>query len=34
MAGLIDRALTGSEEDRRTVRGEVGELLGRFPVYA
>ena len=34
IADLIDRALTGSDDDRRTVRGEVGDLLARFPVYA
>jgi glycine hydroxymethyltransferase len=33
VAGLIDRAVTGSDEDRRAVRGEVSELVGRFPAY-
>jgi glycine hydroxymethyltransferase len=33
VAGLIDRALTGSDDDRAAVRGEVGELVRRFPVY-
>jgi len=33
VAGLIDRALTGSEADRAKVRGEVRELVERFPVY-
>lgn len=33
VAGMIDRALTGTDEDRRTVRGEVSELVGRFPAY-
>jgi glycine hydroxymethyltransferase len=33
IAGMIDRAVTGDEADRRTVRGEVSELVERFPVY-
>jgi glycine hydroxymethyltransferase len=33
VAGLIDRALTGTDDDRRQVRGAVGELVGRFPAY-
>jgi glycine hydroxymethyltransferase len=33
VADMIDRAVTGSDEDRRTVRGEVSELVARFPVY-
>jgi glycine hydroxymethyltransferase len=33
VAALIDRALTGSDADREQVRGEVGELVTRFPVY-
>jgi glycine hydroxymethyltransferase len=33
IAGMIDRAITGSDDDRRAVRGEVSELVGRFPVY-
>ena len=33
VAGLIDRALTGSDDDRVAVRGEVSELVGRFPAY-
>jgi glycine hydroxymethyltransferase len=33
VAGLIDRALTGTDDDRITVRDEVSSLLSRFPVY-
>ena len=33
VAGLIDRALTGTDDDRTAVRGEVTELVGRFPAY-
>jgi glycine hydroxymethyltransferase len=33
VAGLIDRALTGSADDRAKVRGEVTDLVGRFPAY-
>ncbi|MEX0835664.1 MAG: serine hydroxymethyltransferase [Nitriliruptor sp.] len=33
VAGLIDRALTGTDEDRAAVRGEVTDLVGRFPAY-
>jgi glycine hydroxymethyltransferase len=33
VAGLIDRALTGTDDDRATVRGEISELVARFPVY-
>jgi glycine hydroxymethyltransferase len=33
VAGLIDRALTGTDDDRAAVRGEVGDLVRRFPVY-
>jgi glycine hydroxymethyltransferase len=33
VADLIDRALTGTDEDRVVVRGEVGELVARFPAY-
>jgi glycine hydroxymethyltransferase len=33
VAGLIDRAFTGSDADREAVRGEVTDLVGRFPVY-
>jgi glycine hydroxymethyltransferase len=33
VAGLIDRALTGTDDDRAAVRGEVTELVTRFPVY-
>jgi glycine hydroxymethyltransferase len=33
IAGMIDRAITGSDDDRRAVRGEVSELVRRFPVY-
>ncbi len=34
VAGFIDRALTGTDDDRAAVRDEVADLLGRFPVYA
>ena len=34
VAGFVDRALTGSDDDRAAVRDEVADLLGRFPVYA
>ncbi|MFP4148207.1 MAG: serine hydroxymethyltransferase [Nitriliruptoraceae bacterium] len=33
VAGLLDRALTGTEDDRVAVRGAVGELVARFPAY-
>jgi glycine hydroxymethyltransferase len=33
VADLIDRALTGSDEERAVVAGEVSELVARFPVY-
>jgi len=33
VAGLIDSALTGTDDDRATVRGEIGELVTRFPAY-
>jgi glycine hydroxymethyltransferase len=33
VAELLDRALTGSDDDRRAVRGEVSELVGRYPAY-
>ena len=33
VADLIDRAITGTDDDRAVVRGEVSELVGRFPVY-
>jgi glycine hydroxymethyltransferase len=33
VAGLIDRALTGSDDDRAQVRDEVTELVTRFPAY-
>jgi glycine hydroxymethyltransferase len=33
VAGLIDRALTGSDDDRAQVRGEVTDLVTRFPAY-
>jgi len=33
VADLIDRAVRGDEAERRAVRAEVGELVGRFPVY-
>ncbi len=33
VAALIDRALTGSDDDRVAVQAEVTDLVGRFPVY-
>lgn len=33
VAEFIDRALTGTDDDREEVRGEVAGLLERFPVY-
>ncbi len=33
VAGLIDRALTGSDDDRAAVRAEVNALVERFPAY-
>jgi glycine hydroxymethyltransferase len=33
VAGLIDRALTGGDEDRAAVRREVADLVARFPAY-
>jgi glycine hydroxymethyltransferase len=33
VAGLIDRALTGSDDDRAQVRSEVSDLVTRFPAY-
>jgi glycine hydroxymethyltransferase len=33
VAELLDRALTGSDDDRRAVRGEVSDLVGRYPAY-
>ncbi len=33
VAGLIDRALTGNDDDRAKVRGEVSDLVTRFPAY-
>ncbi|MEX2328606.1 MAG: serine hydroxymethyltransferase [Nitriliruptoraceae bacterium] len=33
VAGLIDRALTGTDDDVAAVRGEVTELVERFPAY-
>ncbi len=33
VAGLVDRALTGSDDDRSAVRGEVESLVARFPAY-
>jgi glycine hydroxymethyltransferase len=33
VASLIDRALTGDDLERDRVRGEVGELVARFPAY-
>ena len=33
VAGLIDRAITGTDADRTQVLGEVGDLVGRFPAY-
>ena len=34
VAGLIDQALTGSDDDLAKVRGEVRDLVNRFPAYA
>jgi glycine hydroxymethyltransferase len=33
IADLIDRAITGDDAERARVRGEVTELVGRYPVY-
>ncbi|MFP4310618.1 MAG: serine hydroxymethyltransferase [Nitriliruptoraceae bacterium] len=33
VAGLLDRALTGTDDDRAAVRGAIGELVARFPAY-
>jgi glycine hydroxymethyltransferase len=33
VAGLVDRALTGDDEDREAVRAEVTDLVERFPAY-
>jgi glycine hydroxymethyltransferase len=33
VAGLIDRAMTGTDDDRAAVRGEITELVDRFPAY-
>jgi glycine/serine hydroxymethyltransferase len=33
VADLIDRALTGSDDDRRAVRREVNDLVTAFPIY-
>jgi glycine hydroxymethyltransferase len=33
IASMIDRAVTGTDEDRVAVRGEVSDLVARFPVY-
>ncbi len=33
VAALIDRALTGSDDDRVQVRREIGALVARFPAY-
>ncbi|MFP5310350.1 MAG: serine hydroxymethyltransferase [Actinomycetes bacterium] len=33
IAGFIDRAITGSDADRESVRGEVAELVAQFPPY-
>jgi glycine hydroxymethyltransferase len=33
VATLMDRALTGGEDDRAAVRAEVSELVERFPAY-
>lgn len=33
VADMLDRAITGDDADRTTVRAEVGELVRRFPVY-
>jgi glycine hydroxymethyltransferase len=33
IADMIDRAITGTDDDRAAVRGEVAELTSSFPVY-
>ena len=33
VADMIDRAITGSDDDRARVRGEVAELVADFPAY-
>jgi len=33
VADMIDRAITGSDDDREQVRGEVSELVAAFPAY-
>jgi glycine hydroxymethyltransferase len=33
VADMIDRAITGSDDDRAAVRGEVSELVAAFPAY-
>jgi glycine hydroxymethyltransferase len=33
VAGLLDRAMTGDDDDRAAVAAEVGELVRRFPAY-
>ena len=33
VGGLIERAIRGSDSDRAAVRGEVRDLLARFPAY-
>ncbi len=33
VAGLVDRALTGDDDELAAVRAEVGDLVTRFPAY-
>ncbi len=33
IADMIDRAITGTDDDRAAVRGEVAELTSSFPAY-
>ena len=33
VADMIDRAITGSDDDRAVVRDEVAELVAQFPAY-
>jgi glycine/serine hydroxymethyltransferase len=33
IASMIDRAVTGTDDDRVAVRGEVSDLVARFPAY-
>lgn len=33
VAGLIDRAITGTDADRADVRADVADLVAKFPIY-